>query len=244
MRRVLLFSAAGLIGVATTAAAWGGFDFGAWRDRQLSVASQLLFGVRAPLRESSTESVDRATAEADPTSLATVARGLHVHVVTSEASAGASIDMIALWPNDLHPSHLIVCNEIDDPELPGVQRVRLSDGSVETILSGTVACDPVRRTAWGTILVGEEAGSSGQLIEIIKPLETTDVVFDRVAGTASGGTGAANVASRRALGRLSFEARLCERLYYGDENGRAQTRRRVLQVHPRDALARRDDLRP
>ena len=28
---------------------------------------------------------------------------------------------------------------------------------VETILAGTESCDPVRRTAWGTIVVGEEA---------------------------------------------------------------------------------------
>jgi len=221
MRKLLLLSMAGLVGLATTAAASGGFDFGTWRDRQLRVASWLLFGVQKPLMASSTESVDQGTAEADPTSLATVARGLRVQVATSDANAGANIDMIALWPNDSHPSHLIVCNETDDASLPGVQRVRLSDGSVETILSGTIACDPVRRTPWGTILAGEEAGSSGQVIEIIRPLETTGVFFDRVTGTASGGTGAANVASRRALGRLSGEGMALYPngvLYYGDEN--------------------------
>jgi secreted PhoX family phosphatase len=221
MRKLLLVSVAGLAGLATNADASERLDFGAWRDWQLNAGSQALFGVRRPLRESSTESVDQATAEADPASLATVARGLRVRVVTSDANAGANIDMIALWPNDAHPSHLIVCNEIDDPSLPGVQRVRLSDGSVETILRGTVACDPVRRTPWGTILVGEEAGSSGQVIEIIRPLETTEVVFDRVTGTASGGMGAANVVSRRALGRLSFEGIALYPngvIYYGDEN--------------------------
>jgi len=219
MRKVFLFAAAGLLGLAHTASA-AGFDFGAWRDWQLRAAAQHLFGFHHPLAESSTESVDQATAEADPTSLATVAGGLHVRVVTSDAAAGSNIDMIAFWPNDSHPTHLIVCNEIDDTSLPGVQRVRLSDGSVQTILSGTTACDPVRRTPWGTVIVGEEAGSSGQVIEIIRPLETTDVLFDRVAGTASGGTGAANVASRRALGRLSFEGIALYPngvMYYGDE---------------------------
>src|SRR5512132_1571886 len=44
------------------------------------------------------------------------------------------------------------------PAKPGVQRVRSADGTVETILTGTMSCDPVRRTAWGTIIVGEEAG--------------------------------------------------------------------------------------
>lgn len=221
MRKLLLLSVAGLVGLATTPGASAGFDFGTWRDRHLRKASELLFGVKKPLKESSTESVDQATAEADPTSLATVAKGLHVEVATSDPKAGANIDMIALWPNDSHPSHLIVCNEVDDTTLPGVQRVQLSDGTVETILRGTISCDPVRRTPWGTILVGEENGSSGQLIEIIEPLVTTEVVFDRVAGTASGGTGAANVVSRRALGRLAFEGLALYPngvIYYGDEN--------------------------
>ncbi|MDQ3582188.1 MAG: hypothetical protein M3495_11530, partial [Pseudomonadota bacterium] len=101
MRKLLLLSVAGLVGLATTAGASAhqGFDFGKWRDRQLRKASELLFGVKKPLKESSTESVDQATAEADPTSLATVARGLNVRVVTSDPNAGANIDMIALWPN-------------------------------------------------------------------------------------------------------------------------------------------------
>src|SRR4029453_7495710 len=173
MRKVFLLAAAGLVGLAHTAAAGDGFDFGAWRDWQLRAASQHLFGFHHPLAESSTESVDQATAGGDPTSLAKGAGGLGVRVVTSDADACTNIDMIAFWPNDSHPTHLIVCNEVDDTTLPGVQRVRLSDGHVETILRGTTAGDPVRRTAWGTILVGEEAGTTGQVIEIINPLETT-----------------------------------------------------------------------
>ena len=69
--------------------------------------------------------------------------------------------------------------------------------------------------------MGEENGSTGQVIEIIRPLETTEVFFDRVTGLASGGTGAANIASRRALGRLSFEGLALYPngvLHYGDEN--------------------------
>ncbi|HET6899734.1 MAG TPA: hypothetical protein VFK70_15365, partial [Vicinamibacteria bacterium] len=169
MRKLFLVSAVCVLGGATAAMAHEGFDFGKWRDFHLSAGSQLLFGFNKPLKESSTESVDQATAENDPRTLATVAHGLHVRVASSEADLGTNIDMIAFWPNDTHPSHLIVCNEVEDPSLPGVQRVRLSDGSVDTILFGTVDCDPVRRTAWGTILVGEEAGTAGQLIEIIKP---------------------------------------------------------------------------
>jgi len=221
MRKLLLSAVAGLAGLATTVSAAGGFDFGKFRDQQLKAGSLFLFGVLKPLAASSSESVDQDTAEADPTSLATVAKGLQVRVATAASDAGTNLDMIALWPDDLHPTHLIACNEVGDPTLPGVQRVRLSDGSVQTILRGTVDCDPVRRTAWGTILVGEENGTSGQVIEIIHPLDTTDVVFDRVAGTATGGTGADNVISRRALGRLSFEGLALYPngvMYYGDEN--------------------------
>lgn len=68
-----------------------------------------------------------------------------------------NIDQMALWLNDTSPTHLIVCNE-EGATQPGVQRVRLADGVVETILTGTVSCDPVRRTAWGTIFVSEEMG--------------------------------------------------------------------------------------
>ena len=220
MRKLGVLTVVAAMGMVSSAGAWGGFDFGSWRDGQLRAFARHLFGVDKPLKESSHESVEAATAEADPRTLATVARGLHVHVATSAPNAGANLDMIELWPNSQHPTHLIVCNETDDPTQPGVQRIRLLDGEVETILSGTVACDPVRRTPWGTILVGEENGSSGQLIEIIRPLQTTDVAFDRVTGTASGGTGAANVVGRRALGRLSFEGLALYPngvLYYGDE---------------------------
>jgi hypothetical protein len=71
--------------------------------------------------------------------------------------------MMVLWPNDEQATHLIVCNE-QGPSEPGVQRVRLSDGTVETILTGTDSCDPVRRTAWGTVIVGEESGNDGWIL--------------------------------------------------------------------------------
>ena len=221
MRRVSVVSIALLVGVASGAGAWSGFDFGVWRDLELRAGSRLLFGIGKPLKESSTETVDAATAEADPRVLATLAKGLRASVVTTAANAGANLDMIALWPNSAHPTHLIACNETAEATEPGVQRIRLSDGQVETILFGTLDCDPVRRTPWGTIIVGEEDGTDGQILEIIHPLETTDVAFDHSTGAASGGTGAANVVSRRALGRLSFEGIALYPngvMYYGDEN--------------------------
>jgi hypothetical protein len=222
MRKSWFLLVVALLGIAPGVAAWGGFDFGVWRDLQLRIWSQALFGVKKPLKESSTVSVDTATAEADPRSLVTLAKGLRAHVATSSPDAGADIDMIALWPDSHTPSHLIVCNETDEPTEPGVQRIRLSDGSVETILRGTESCDPVRRTPWGTILVGEEVGPPvlGHLLEIIDPLHTTEVVFDRVAGTFSGAD-AAHVARRAAVGRLAFEGIALYPnglMYYGDEN--------------------------
>ena len=56
-------------------------------------------------------------------------------------------------------------------------RFALSDGVVETILTGMVSCGPVRRTAWGTIIVGEESGNDGGLMETSNPLQTMNVQF-------------------------------------------------------------------
>jgi hypothetical protein len=220
----------GLLGLVTGAAAVPIFDFGLFRDQLLRTYSDNLFGVTEPLEFSSTASVDAATAETDPTSLVTFAESLHVRVVTAAANAGPNTDLMALWPDDQHPTHLIVCNEEGETE-PGVQRVRLSDGLVETILTGTVSCDPVHRTPWGTILVGEEAGpttnpdtNGGWLLEIIHPLQTTDVQFDRVTGVLSGDD-AGNVATRPAPGHLAFEGIGIYPngvMYYSDENRPAQ----------------------
>jgi secreted PhoX family phosphatase len=58
------------------------------------------------------------------------------------------------------------------------------------------------------------------VLEIIDPLNTTDVVYDRAAGTFSGAD-AANVVERPALGHLSFEGVAAYPngvVYYGDEN--------------------------
>ncbi len=226
MKRLGLVAAVAIAGISATASANGGsrgIDFGAWVQLQLRALSLPLFGLIQPVRDSSTESIDAATANADPTALVTVAKGLRVSVVTAAANAGPNIDMMTTWPDAKHPTHLIACNE-EGAAQPGVQRIRLSDGLVETILTGTAACDPVRSTPWGTVIVGEENGNTGQVIEIAKPLETTAVLFDRASGAASngpGGVGAENVVARRALGRLAFEGMALYPsgvLYYGDEN--------------------------
>jgi hypothetical protein len=226
MHKLGLLATVGLLGLAMGAAAAPEFDFGLLRDQQLQAHSRQLFGITGPIEASSTASVDATIAEADPTALATFAKSLRVRVVTAAENAGANIDQMALWPNDDYATHLIVCNE-EDATQPGVQRVRLSDGMVETILTGTESCDPVRRTAWGTIIVGEEQGPTtnpvtpgGWLLEIINPLQTTNVQFDRVTGVLSG-PDAENVATQTAPGRLAFEGIALYPngvMYYGDEN--------------------------
>jgi len=210
-----------IVGFTTSATAVGSWslNFGLYRDNQLRAHSQQLFGVGKPLEASSTEDIGGVLAEADPRKLVTLAGGLRVDVLSAQASLGPNVDMMALWPDDSNPTHLILCNEEGEAE-PGVQRVRLATGAVETIMSGLDSCDPVRRTEWGTILVGEET-DDGWVLEIIKPLDTTGVTFNRATGTASGGTGAANVAGRPAVGHLAFEGLALLPngvLYYGDEN--------------------------
>jgi Alkaline phosphatase PhoX len=192
-------------------------DFGAQRDRELAGEADDLFGVKRPVPASSTASIDAATANADPTKLITLARGLRASVVTT--SSGANTDMMALWPNDANPTHLINCNE-QGVTNPGVQRIDLATGAVETIVTGTTSCDPIRRTAWGTIVFGEEAGNAGQLYELIDPLGTTGVTLDRTTGVFSGGTNPQNLVRRDVIGRVSFEGLgLLDSgvLYYTDE---------------------------
>ena len=193
-------------------------DFGALRDGLLKSLSLQLFGIVDPVDEASTASIDAATAEQDPLKLVTLARGLRAHVVSAEADLGPNIDMMTLYPKG-HPTHIIACNE-QGATAPGLQRIRLSDGKVETMLTGTVSCDPAHITPWGTVLFGEEAGSSGTVLEVIDPLHTTDVLYDRATGTFSGAD-AANVTERPALGHLSFEGVVTYPngvTYYGDEN--------------------------
>jgi secreted PhoX family phosphatase len=222
VRKLALVSTLGLAlaGGAAADEDFRGFrDFGSFRDNLLKQQSKRLFGVDEPLAASSRESVTAAVANADPTRLVTLARGLHARVVSAAANLGANIDMMALWPDDRNPTHIIACNEQGTTN-PGVQRIRLSDGLVETILTGTSSCDPAHRTPWGTIIVGEEL-TDGNLIEIINPLQTTNVLFNRVTGTSSGGTGAANIVTRPAVGRLAFEGiglYPTGVMYYGDEN--------------------------
>ena len=223
MRKSTLISALAIAGLAASVSADDhrrqDADFDQYRDHLLQAHARQLFGVVGPIETASKVSIDAVTAEANPAALVTTARSLRVEVVSAAANLGANIDMMALWPNDAHPTHIIACNE-QGMDKPGVQRISLADGSVETILTGTKSCDPAHRTPWGTIIVAEEAGNSGSVLEIIDPLHTTNVLYDRNTHTLSG-SDAAHVAYRPVMGHLSFEGLGIYPngvMYYGDEN--------------------------
>ena len=189
-------------------------DFGLFIADQLRAHSQQLFGFSHPLAESALGPYDGA----DNASSIQVAQGLTVSLVSSSVASAA--DQIALWPNDDNPTHLFVCDE--ETSNPAVQRVDLSrppSSNATTIVTGLVACDPVRRTPWGTIIVAEEAGSTGGLYEILDPLGITSPinVSDRAAGTTSDPN---RLVKRKAVGSLSFESFAIAHdgtMIYGDE---------------------------
>jgi len=209
-----------VMALAASVFAAGSFDFGLFRDGELRSRAERLYGVKTGLVRSSTASLTQEQAASNPARLAKLTRGLKAEVVTDES--GFVTDMLALWPNDFNPTHLISCNEDDETE-PGVQRINVATGAVETIVTGTVACDGIRRTPWHTILFSEEAGGGpegGRVYELVKPLQTTGVLLDRATGEFSGGVGAENLAVRPALGRLSYEGFAIYPnglVYYGDE---------------------------
>jgi hypothetical protein len=224
--RLAIVIAVFLTATLTVGAAGALTDFGSFVQAQLRHRAPSLFGVAGPLAASSTASLSAAEASAHPERLATVAKSLQVRVV-SHGVAAPNLDQSALWPNDAHPRWLIVCNEEGVAD-PGLVRINLASGAQEVIVTGTSDCDPVRRTPWGTILFGEEAGGGpegGRMYELVDPLHTTGVTLDRATGTFSGGSGAANLTARPALGRLSFEGLAIYPngvTYYGDENRPAQ----------------------
>src|SRR5262245_31226374 len=99
VRRSLIAGVAFAVVLAATAAgAASSLDFGKYRDKQLADLSPDLFGVGRPIAQSSTASISQAQAQADPTQLVTLAKGLHARVVTAQLPT--NFDQIALWPND------------------------------------------------------------------------------------------------------------------------------------------------
>jgi secreted PhoX family phosphatase len=205
---------------AATAAAVSASDFGEKTAQLAKVLSPVLFGTLGTLEASSSESLTAAEADADPRRLLTVANGLKVSVVSASANLAPNIDQMLLWPNDVHPTHLIACNEQGAGQV-AVQRIDLKTGVPENIISGGLtSCDPARVTPWGTVIVGEENGTNGRLFEILDPLHTTGVTITG-SGASTTISDPAHVARLGAVGQLSFEGLALMPtgvLYVSDEN--------------------------
>ena len=189
-------------------------DFGAYVQHQLFEHSEQLFGFKHPLRRSALGPYDGE----DNLQAIVVAEGLHVSLVSSAVASAA--DQIAFWPDSEHPTHVFLCDE--ETTNPAVQRVDLSgppNANATTIVTGLTSCDPVRLTPWGTILVGEEAGATGGLYELIDPMKiaTPINVINRATGTTSDPL---HLVKRKAVGSVSFESLAIKddgTIIFGDE---------------------------
>ena len=177
-------------------------DFGQRIEALTRLSSLELFGTFDVIAESSTKSLSATAAQANPAALLTVAPGLRVRVLSAAANLAPNIDQMLLFPSK-HPTHIIACNEQGSGQV-GVQRIALQTGMVETIISaGLTSCDPARITPWGTVVVGEEAGTNGRIFEILDPLHTTNVTVPAAGFGPS--SDPAHVVGRPALGQFSFE---------------------------------------
>jgi secreted PhoX family phosphatase len=223
-RRITVVATALVVVGIVAAAAAASSDWGVDRDNRLRTRSVGLFGIKKPVAASSTQSIDAATANADPTKLVTLAQPLTARVVTS-GQAAPNVDMMVLWPNDTNPTTIIACNEQGTAD-PGLQAIDIATGAVRTLLTGTSSCDPAHVTPWGTIVFGEEVGTTGAMYELIDPLGVQNVTLDRAIGTftdegTAESSGADHFVARYAVGRAAFEGIgfLPNGVtYYGDEN--------------------------
>lgn len=193
--------------LASTAAFANAEDFGASVQEMLTDKAKELFGIEAPIGESASKSVEEGyrTKDQKPEGQVALAAGLKAEFVTREV--GNHADMIAFYPAQ-NPTHMIVCIEGDREELeggklnPGVQRVSMTDGKVETIFRGTSACDGIRTTPWNTVLFTEE-DDAGFAYEVLDPLKATEIILtDRDKGEISD---TAQIVRHDALPKMAWE---------------------------------------
>jgi hypothetical protein len=203
MKRALILTVA----AATSVPAWAANDFGLQAEKLLAAQALKYFGIVKPLAASAPETASptRLPGQAASDQIL-LAPGLSARFLTR--SAANKTDMMVFWPNDEHPTHLFTAVEVFSPTTtddgrpqPCVQRIDLSTGQVDVVLRGGLACDPVRRTAWGTLIVGEEV-ADGAVYEILDPVSVTEaVITDRVSGSVSD----SRVVKRPALGLRAWE---------------------------------------
>jgi hypothetical protein len=197
-------------------------DIGKDFEAQLANASKLLFGIDATVVSSASKSAEEGfrTNDKSPDQMMLLSKGLKAEYVTRQIANNA--DMIAFYPLQ-NPTHMIVCIEGDREEIeggklnPGVQRVSIDGGNVETIVRGTVSCDGIRTTPWNTILFTEEAEDGGAY-EILNPLVASEIVItDRTKGET---TDTVQVRKHSALPMMAWEGLTIlptGALYAGDE---------------------------
>ncbi len=202
-------------------------DFGRLTEKELRHNSMKYFGIQRPIRGSAPVTLPGyRMVQQGARKQVKLARGLQVEYVTRNAARHA--DQFAFWPDDLNPEWLMFCievfpgNPLNTGNHPAVQRIRISDGQVFTMLRGIDGCDGIRRTPWGTILATEEV-SDGYGWEIIDPLNVNNHrVTDRTAGTVEdeNGSPSTHVAQRTALPTMAWEGiHITDEgvLYAGDE---------------------------
>ncbi|HLF97726.1 MAG TPA: alkaline phosphatase PhoX [Methylococcaceae bacterium] len=207
----------------------GAPDFGLETEQRLARQTPALFGFAKPLETSAPVSHDalRLSDQAAGEQIR-LASGLSAAYVTRQA--GDPADQMVLWPSEADATHLLICVESNRQTLadgrlnPSVQRIELKTGRVDTLLRGLDGCDAIRRTAWGTLLVGEEKPDGG-LYEILDPLQLTEAaVRERAAGRVGD---PARVVKRTALPVLEWEGVVVLEdgiLYAGDEQRPGTTR--------------------
>jgi hypothetical protein len=217
-KRSIIAAAVAAFSVSTAVAHADPEDFGVRVEQQLKAKAEKLFGVEQPL-DASAPATTGAYRSAAQTAAEQVllAKGLKAEYVTRGSAQNG--DMMLLWPNGEHPTHIITAVEEFSPHVigklasgsdkltPSVQRIDLVTGKSEIMLRGMAGADGIRMTAWGTILVPEE-NSSGNAYEIIDPLHVTNhTVTNRALGTIvdADGKPSNSVVKRSALPTMAWE---------------------------------------
>ena len=187
-------------------------DWGLFAQNQLKAHAWTLFGIVDPLDESELGPFT------DPDSVSAIKLASPLHATLVSKATHTSGDMIAMWPDDEHPTHLYVCDEAGGD--PSIQRVDLSQppaSNATTIVTGMAECDPIRRTAWGTIVAGEES-STGGWYELMNPQSIVSPIA--ITNRTTGATTDPRLVKRQAVGQLAFEGQVIladGTMYYGDE---------------------------
>jgi hypothetical protein len=221
------------ISLTVSDAATAADDFGMKVQHQLEIHAKKYFGIISPLHDSESVTVLRAPMQS-ASDLIKVAHGLNARIVTRKVAH--SSDMMAFWPSDTNPTHIVSCVEVGNSPIgtyssgqtklePSVQRVDLATGEVTTMLRGMTVCDGIRRTPWGTIVATEEVDDGG-VYEILNPLNTTERTLvargtSNIVGNDNSGTPViGEIEYRGALSNVAWEGLdLTQQgvVYYGDE---------------------------